>query len=264
MCRTGVLCHVERVLVAHIDHCRADLDPAGARANCRQQRERRSQLPRENGARGSTRLLAFRLAVCSDPDSEWGCYGLGNALAALDQHQEAADAYKRAIQLNQKDRAVPFRPTGDTWFRLGCSLEVLGLDDEATRALAEGDCRTLPRLALSNASFQYVAWGQDLEAECRYESALYAFDQAIQRNPRSLRAHCGLGRVLAALGRDGEALESFDQAVDRHPHCRLAHHCRAKALDRLGRREEADEAYKRAKTTRESESPHQQEIQSPS
>ena len=26
---------------------RADLDPAGARANCRQQRERRSQLPRE-------------------------------------------------------------------------------------------------------------------------------------------------------------------------------------------------------------------------
>ena len=45
--RTGVLCHVERVLVAHVDHCRADLDPAGARANRRQQRERRSQPPRE-------------------------------------------------------------------------------------------------------------------------------------------------------------------------------------------------------------------------
>jgi hypothetical protein len=45
--RAGVLRHVERVLVAHVDDGRADLDPAGARADRRQQRERRSQLPRE-------------------------------------------------------------------------------------------------------------------------------------------------------------------------------------------------------------------------
>ena len=45
--RAGVLRHVQRVLVAHVDDRRADLDPAGARADRRQQRERGSQLPRE-------------------------------------------------------------------------------------------------------------------------------------------------------------------------------------------------------------------------
>jgi hypothetical protein len=45
--RAGVLGHVERVLVAHVDDRRADLDPAGARTDRRQQGERRSQLPRE-------------------------------------------------------------------------------------------------------------------------------------------------------------------------------------------------------------------------
>jgi hypothetical protein len=45
--RAGVLGHVERVLVAHVDDRRADLDPAGTRADRRQQRKRRAELPRE-------------------------------------------------------------------------------------------------------------------------------------------------------------------------------------------------------------------------
>ena len=44
---TGVLGHVERVLVAHVDHCRADLDAAGLRADGRQQRKRRGKLAGE-------------------------------------------------------------------------------------------------------------------------------------------------------------------------------------------------------------------------
>ena len=43
----GLLGHVERVLVAHVDHGRADLDAARARADRREQRERRRELPRE-------------------------------------------------------------------------------------------------------------------------------------------------------------------------------------------------------------------------
>ena len=43
----GVLGHVERVLVAHVDHGRADLDPAGARADRGEQRERRAELAGE-------------------------------------------------------------------------------------------------------------------------------------------------------------------------------------------------------------------------
>ena len=42
--RPGVLDHVQRVLVAHVDDGRADLDPLGPRADRRQERERRRQL----------------------------------------------------------------------------------------------------------------------------------------------------------------------------------------------------------------------------
>ena len=45
--RAGVLRHVERVLVAHVDDGRADLDAAGPRADGRQQRERRGELAGE-------------------------------------------------------------------------------------------------------------------------------------------------------------------------------------------------------------------------
>src|SRR5688572_14497287 len=40
----GVLGHVERVLIAHVDDRRPDLDPLRARANRGQQRERRREL----------------------------------------------------------------------------------------------------------------------------------------------------------------------------------------------------------------------------
>jgi hypothetical protein len=43
----GVLGHVQRVLVAHIDHRRTDLDAAGLRTDGRQQREWRGELARE-------------------------------------------------------------------------------------------------------------------------------------------------------------------------------------------------------------------------
>ena len=45
--RARILGHVERVLVAHVDDRRADLDAAGLRADRRQQRERRGELAGE-------------------------------------------------------------------------------------------------------------------------------------------------------------------------------------------------------------------------
>jgi len=39
-----ILCHIERVLVAHVDHGGADFDPAGPCTNGGKQRERRRKL----------------------------------------------------------------------------------------------------------------------------------------------------------------------------------------------------------------------------
>ena len=51
----GVLGHVERVLVAHVDHRRADLDAAGLRADGRQQRERARRAGGRSDGRGNRR-----------------------------------------------------------------------------------------------------------------------------------------------------------------------------------------------------------------
>ena len=45
--RAGVLGHVQRVLVAHVDHGGPDLDPRRAGADRREQRERGGELTRE-------------------------------------------------------------------------------------------------------------------------------------------------------------------------------------------------------------------------
>ena len=63
--RAGVLGHVQRVLVPHVDDAGADLDPARLRADRRQQRERRRQLAgevvhAEVGAVGSDLLCGDR------------------------------------------------------------------------------------------------------------------------------------------------------------------------------------------------------------
>ena len=50
-----VLGHVERVLVAHVDHGGADLDVAGPGADRGKQRERRGRAGARNGGRGNTR-----------------------------------------------------------------------------------------------------------------------------------------------------------------------------------------------------------------
>jgi hypothetical protein len=47
VCRPGVLGHVERVLVAHVDHRGAGFDPARPRADGGEQREGGSELPGE-------------------------------------------------------------------------------------------------------------------------------------------------------------------------------------------------------------------------
>ena len=44
---TGILGHVKRVFIAHVDDGGADLDAAGARAHRRQQRKGRCKLARE-------------------------------------------------------------------------------------------------------------------------------------------------------------------------------------------------------------------------
>ena len=59
--RACVLRHIERVLVAHVDDRGADLDAPGARADSREQRERRAELAgevmdAEIGAVGAERL----------------------------------------------------------------------------------------------------------------------------------------------------------------------------------------------------------------
>jgi tetratricopeptide (TPR) repeat protein len=114
---------------------------------------------------------------------------LGMVLANYDRFDAALAAYSRARALAPGDYRWPYLQ--------GRLLGFNGRSEEAVSALREalrlrpGDAQI--RIALAD---QLRAAGRPLEVEPLYRAALDA-------NPRLLRAHLGLGRLLAAQGDTG-------------------------------------------------------------
>jgi len=99
----GILGHVERVLVAHVDHAGADLDPARPHSDSSEQRKRRGELFERSGwtrtnapsipisSAATASLTVWRSAVgcavrhpppgCHAPKTGSRCAGMGHALS---------------------------------------------------------------------------------------------------------------------------------------------------------------------------------------
>ena len=67
----GILDHVQRVLVAHVDDGRPDLDALGSGADRRQEREWRRELAERNGGPGSRRRRRPGSSTASASSIDW-------------------------------------------------------------------------------------------------------------------------------------------------------------------------------------------------
>ena len=179
----------------------------------------------------------------SDPDIR---YCLGNALAALGDHQGAIEAFQE-VQLMRPDWAQAINNEGAAWMALGratqaetCFSEAIRIDPNfahawgnlgaarAAMGLHAAPLHTLKQaLALApNSTEIRVKLGHLLTELGHFEASRAAFAEVLQMDPSHQDANAGLTMALHRSGDTIRALAQIAPAIasgERHPNVAVAY-----------------------------------------
>ena len=157
---------------------------------------------------------------------------LGASLAALGRPEEAADALRRAIAIN--DRAASYRAN------LGEILRQAGRLDEATAAI-EAAITLDPNNAQALNNLGIVQYERK-----QFEDAIASYRRALELRPGMAEALNNLGNALRATG-DGEgALNAYREALAQRSFYPEAHNNLGTQLQQDGKTDEAEQALREA------------------
>ncbi|MGB8356250.1 MAG: tetratricopeptide repeat protein [Chthoniobacteraceae bacterium] len=158
-------------------------------------------------------VALFEHAISCTTDNNIAQDLLGKALADRQQHGQAIEHYKTALQIQPSDPK--------TWNNLGISLLATGCLDEAIHACQEAlrlnpnfeDARNNLAVALNQAG--------------RSDEAIKQFSEAVQLDPGNANTHYNLGNLYMNIGSIDEALAQFTEALRLQPafaeaHCSIA------------------------------------------
>jgi protein O-GlcNAc transferase len=174
---------------------------------------------------------SYDRALTIKPDFAEAPNNRGNALLALGRHQEALASYDRALAI-KPDFAEALNDRGTALFELGRHEEALASYD---RALAiKPDFAE----ALSNRAIVLLALQ-------RHEEALASYDRALTLQPDLAEVLGNRGNALLELQRHEEALASHDRALAIKPNFPGVLSNRGNALLTVRRYEEATKAFER-------------------
>ncbi|HLG84983.1 MAG TPA: tetratricopeptide repeat protein [Bradyrhizobium sp.] len=179
-------------------------------------------------------LQAFDKAVQLKPDDANLWHDLGNALVALGRDSEAVLSFRHGLALNPQHWEAA-NQCAILLYGLGRIEEALACLD-ACDALRPNHVPTLQRRA---ACLTRLKRFEEALALCHTSHALAPDDAGICNN---------LGTVLRSLGQDEDALPWFDQALALQPNDRDALHNKAAALAKLRRFTDAVAIYQHLKT----------------
>ena len=98
---------------------------------------------------------------------------------------------------------------------------------------------TLELLGVSLKPEDYINRGNDLFYKKDYESALKAYDKAIELKPDNDIALSNRGTVLGKLGRYNEAIEIYDNAIELKPDFAISWFERARIYSLMGNKQNA-------------------------
>jgi serine/threonine protein kinase/Tfp pilus assembly protein PilF len=169
-------------------------------------------------------ILDYSAALERDPELVPAYVNRGLARLELKQDAAALDDFDRAAALGARGSAVSAGRA--------VALERLGRHEEADAAFAEAFAQSG---ALDASARARLAWSYGFAIAARDPGkARAAFEDALRHDPRSARAHYGLGMLAMAWGEDGPALRHFDRALDADPGHPEARRFRAILLARRG------------------------------
>jgi Flp pilus assembly protein TadD len=174
----------------------------------------------------------WRTTLAKNPDCWMAHSGLGVALTARGQFDEAIENFREAIQLNPNYY--------EALYNLGVALAAKGRPDEAIENYRKA-IQINPNYyeALDNLGVALAAKGQ-------LDEAIENYRQAIQINPNSFKALNNLGGALAAKGRLDEAIENYRRAIQINPNFFEALNNLGIALVNKGQFDEAIENFRQA------------------
>lgn len=174
---------------------------------------------------------AFDLAVNTDPDLTEARANKARSLAALGRLEQARAAFDRAIERAPGD-ATLWAGRGALRLRTG---DAKGAVDDLNRAIRRN--RQAPG-AMFNRGLAHLEAGQPREAEAD-------FTQVLRRDPEDAAAHLYRAEARARL-RDARAAEDFDRAIALAPDWAMAHARRGLFREAQGREDAAREDFRRA------------------
>ena len=151
----------------------------------------------------------FRHAIATTKNNALAHNNLGVALEAEGRFSEAANEYKKALDL--------WPDFAQYHFNLGGALNRQGHADEAISQYLEAIKDD------SNYAVAYADLGRALNKEGRVDEAMVQFQKALRINPNDPGTRCILGSSLDKLGRFDEAISQYQQALKHAPDFADAH-----------------------------------------
>jgi tetratricopeptide (TPR) repeat protein len=118
-------------------------------------------------------------------------------------------------------------------------FERLCLAEQFLTPVSASDAPTIRGILIPKTREQLLAEGNAFYDANQYETALAAYEQAIQVDPNYAPAYVGKGVALRNLKRYEETLQAYDQAIQLDPYDPSAYTNKGNALNDLQRYEEA-------------------------
>ncbi len=179
----------------------------------------------------------FEAALRVDPFLPWAHHGLATCLATSERHEDAAKAYRRALDLNP-DFWRSYEPYAGVLMRIGRAGEaepllrklVVARPEEASAWITLGKLEAF-RTKYSDA---IAAFDKAVELRPGNEEALRLlgfacrkgdrldrakaiYDQLLSANSKDYTLHIALGEVLERMGENASAASSFEKAAELAP-----------------------------------------------
>ncbi len=152
---------------------------------------------------------AYRRAIELRPDFADAHYNLGNIQRLLGRLDEAVAAYRRAVAINPA--ALP------AYINLGITLQQLAAFDEAVEALRQATAID-PRSFDAHYNLAVV-----LATQRRLDEAIEAYRNALLIRPEAASVHLNIGMALQGQDKIDEAIVCFERAIALDPALALAH-----------------------------------------